>query len=301
MIPITVSDVNRPGHGAYGLHRRTSCPSASRSWARPSSSTSHAVGRRVGARRSTGCSSSRPAADHGRAKGSRCRRTCSSAPNERHSPGPAHAAVARRRSSTRSRRTSTTMFAPQTTVHGSLVDVYGVGLLFTGKSGIGKSEMRARPRRARPPARRRRRGHRHAPPRRLPDRHRRTSSSGTTWRSAASASSTCRRSSASAPSACRSGSRCSVDLQEWGAQADYDRIGLDEHDDAASSASRSRSSGADHSGQEHHRDRRGRGAQPLLKAHGFHPAEQLNASLLESMKKKLPRRPGALRPADGLD
>ena len=32
-------------------------------------------------------------------------------------------------------------FAPQTTVHGSLVDVYGVGLLFTGRSGIGKSEI----------------------------------------------------------------------------------------------------------------------------------------------------------------
>ncbi|MDX1389805.1 MAG: HPr(Ser) kinase/phosphatase, partial [Acidobacteriota bacterium] len=31
-------------------------------------------------------------------------------------------------------------FSPQTTVHGSLVDVYGVGLLFTGKSAIGKSE-----------------------------------------------------------------------------------------------------------------------------------------------------------------
>ncbi len=31
-------------------------------------------------------------------------------------------------------------FAPQTTVHGSLADVYGVGLLFIGQSGIGKSE-----------------------------------------------------------------------------------------------------------------------------------------------------------------
>lgn len=31
-------------------------------------------------------------------------------------------------------------FAPTTTKHGSLVDVYGVGLLFTGDSGIGKSE-----------------------------------------------------------------------------------------------------------------------------------------------------------------
>ncbi len=31
--------------------------------------------------------------------------------------------------------------APSTIVHGSLVDVYGVGLLFTGRSGIGKSEI----------------------------------------------------------------------------------------------------------------------------------------------------------------
>ena len=32
-------------------------------------------------------------------------------------------------------------FAPQAVVHGSFVDVYGVGLLFVGKSGIGKSEI----------------------------------------------------------------------------------------------------------------------------------------------------------------
>jgi HPr kinase/phosphorylase len=32
------------------------------------------------------------------------------------------------------------IFAPQMTVHGSLVDVYGVGLLITGRSAIGKSE-----------------------------------------------------------------------------------------------------------------------------------------------------------------
>jgi HPr kinase/phosphorylase len=32
------------------------------------------------------------------------------------------------------------VFAPAVTAHASLVDVYGVGLLFTGRSGIGKSE-----------------------------------------------------------------------------------------------------------------------------------------------------------------
>ncbi len=31
-------------------------------------------------------------------------------------------------------------FAPTTTLHGSLADVYGVGVFFTGRSGIGKSE-----------------------------------------------------------------------------------------------------------------------------------------------------------------
>lgn len=34
-----------------------------------------------------------------------------------------------------------TKFAPQSSVHASLVDVYGVGLLVTGRSGIGKSEV----------------------------------------------------------------------------------------------------------------------------------------------------------------
>jgi len=33
------------------------------------------------------------------------------------------------------------IFAPSTTVHGTLVDVYGMGLLFTGRPGIGKSEV----------------------------------------------------------------------------------------------------------------------------------------------------------------
>jgi len=32
------------------------------------------------------------------------------------------------------------VFAPQTQLHGSMADVYGVGLLFVGRSGIGKSE-----------------------------------------------------------------------------------------------------------------------------------------------------------------
>jgi HPr kinase/phosphorylase len=32
------------------------------------------------------------------------------------------------------------LFAPSATLHGSLADVYGVGLFFTGRSGIGKSE-----------------------------------------------------------------------------------------------------------------------------------------------------------------
>lgn len=33
------------------------------------------------------------------------------------------------------------LFAPFTTMHGSLVDVYGVGMLLMGRSGIGKSEV----------------------------------------------------------------------------------------------------------------------------------------------------------------
>ena len=33
------------------------------------------------------------------------------------------------------------IFATSTTIHGTLVDVYGIGLLFTGRPGIGKSEV----------------------------------------------------------------------------------------------------------------------------------------------------------------
>ena len=33
------------------------------------------------------------------------------------------------------------VFAPRTALHASLVDVYGIGLLFVGRSGIGKSEI----------------------------------------------------------------------------------------------------------------------------------------------------------------
>ena len=33
------------------------------------------------------------------------------------------------------------IFAPSTIIHGTLVDVYGIGLLFTGRPGIGKSEV----------------------------------------------------------------------------------------------------------------------------------------------------------------
>lgn len=34
-----------------------------------------------------------------------------------------------------------TQFAPRTVLHGSFMDVYGVGIMFTGRSGIGKSEV----------------------------------------------------------------------------------------------------------------------------------------------------------------
>ncbi len=34
-----------------------------------------------------------------------------------------------------------TKFAPQVSMHGTLVDVYGIGILLTGRSGIGKSEI----------------------------------------------------------------------------------------------------------------------------------------------------------------
>ena len=119
-------------------------------------------------------------------------------------------------------------FAETTEIHGTLVDVYGVGLLFTGRSGIGKSEIALDLVE---------RGHRlvaddtvhvtQASPT--------TSSSGaatstcaTSWRSAASASSTCRTSSASARSASRSASRWRCCSRTGTPSKDWNRAGLDD-------------------------------------------------------------------------
>ena len=101
------------------------------------------------------------------------------------------------------------VFSPETTLHGSLVDVYEVGLLLTGKSGIGKSEcaLDLVERGHRPG--RRRRGDGDPPSRQRAHRHRERAPPSPA-ESAASASSTCRASSGSARSACRSGSRCSA-------------------------------------------------------------------------------------------
>jgi HPr kinase/phosphorylase len=96
--------------------------------------------------------------------------------------------------------------APSTAVHGSLADVYGVGVLFTGQSGVGKSECVLDLVE---------RGHRLvADDLVLVTRRATTCSSGaatscrsTTWRSAASGSSTWRGCSGCAPSGNRSASR----------------------------------------------------------------------------------------------
>ena len=69
----------------------------------------------------------------------RCRRRCSSWPAARSVP------VLRSKLKTaefyrRIKPVVEEAFAPRTTLHGSLADVYGVGLLFIGRSGIGKSE-----------------------------------------------------------------------------------------------------------------------------------------------------------------
>ena len=73
-------------------------------------------------------------------KGHACRpRSSSEAARARRADPPLRAQDARVLSSASSRALDDE-FAPPTTLHGSLADVYGVGLLFIGQSGIGKSE-----------------------------------------------------------------------------------------------------------------------------------------------------------------
>jgi HPr kinase/phosphorylase len=74
-------------------------------------------------------------------------------PNDNPIPKPLRQAAARRYISIISSSLGTTRlnhllgeyldstFAPTQSVHGSLVDVYGIGILITGRSGIGKSEI----------------------------------------------------------------------------------------------------------------------------------------------------------------
>ena len=116
-----------------------------------------------------------------------------------------------------------------TSMHGVLLDVFGVGILLLGKSGIGKSEialdlvMR---------------GHRLVADdivdvkRRTPGRRcygaGSPRSSSTTWRSAASGSSTSRTSSAWPPSASARRSRSSSSWWSGTRSVEYDRLGVEE-------------------------------------------------------------------------
>ena len=110
----------------------------------------------------------------------------------------------RRRAAARRRRSSTGDFiraasawleerlAPETLLHGVLVEVLGLGVLILGKSGIGKSEAALDLVVARPPPGRRRRRRRAALSPTVAARARGAAAPSITWRSAASASSTSR-------------------------------------------------------------------------------------------------------------
>ena len=118
--------------------------------------------------------------------------------------------------------------APHTLIHGVLVEVFGLGVLLLGKSGIGKSEaaldLVARGHRlvaddvGRGP---RSRGRARAWARAR-------SSSGTTWRSAASASSTSRISSASSRRSARKAIQLVAEMFDWSKEERADRLGLED-------------------------------------------------------------------------
>ena len=245
-----------PRHGADGLRRELPARAHPDPGADGARLPGHAARSRPCARRWTGCLRLLDAPDR-RLQGARAAaRTCSSAPTECQVP------VLRTHESTTPFIHLLTsyldhMFAPSTTVHGSLVDVYGCGLLFTGRSGIGKSETALDLVE---------RGHRLVADdvvtmtrrqRRRADRQRQPAPAAPHGDPRRSASSTCSPSSASARSACRSGSRSRCDLQEWSDEESYERIGLDERTTEILGVADPAGRGADLPGQEHHGDRRG--------------------------------------------
>jgi HPr kinase/phosphorylase len=191
-------------------------------------------------------------------------------------------------------------FAPQTTIHGSLVDVYGVGMLIMGKSGIGKSECALDLVE---------RGHRLvADDMVIVTRTQKGFLIGTSNENLGFHMEIrgigiidVQRMFGIRAIRPRKKIELGIDLQDWGAQVEYDRLGLDETTRSILGVKIPVVTVPINPGKNITVIAEVVALNQLLKEQGFHAAEQFNANLLESMRSKLPRRPGALRPADGLD